>query len=85
MQITYVIIVALVTYVLGNFTKLKWNKIPSKYIPIQNILIALISTFICYFSKVETNFLQAFILCLAATMGAGGMADLVKTFKKEND
>lgn len=85
MQITYVIIVALVTYVLGIFTKLKWNKIPSKYIPIQNILIALISTLICYFSKVEPNFLQAFILCLTATMGAGGMADLVKTFKKEND
>ena len=46
MQITYIIVVALITYILGAFTKIKWDRIPNKYIPIQNVIIALISSFI---------------------------------------
>ena len=81
MDVTYVLIVAIVTYILGIFTKLKWDRIPNKYIPIQNLIIAVISTLICFFTKIEPNFIQAFILCLMATMGAGGIADLMNIMK----
>ncbi len=84
MSITYVVVVAIITYVLGALTKLKWNKLPNKYIPIQNVIIAIISGLICYFTKIETNFLNSIVLCFAATMGAGGISDLVKVMKNNN-
>ena len=36
MEVTYLIIIALVTYILGAITKVKIDKIPNKYIPLQN-------------------------------------------------
>lgn len=83
MEITYVVIITLVAYVLGSVTKLFIDKIPNKYIPLQNVIIGIVSALICYFTKIETNLLQAIVLCLMATMGAGGIADLKKIIKKE--
>lgn len=85
MEVSYVIVVAIVTYILGAFTKLKWESLPHKYIPIQNVIIAIISTFICFFAKIEPSFIQALVLCFTATMGAGGVADLIQTFEKDTD
>lgn len=82
MEITYIVIIALVAYVLGSITSVFIEKIPNKYIPLQNVIIGLISAFICYFTKVETDLLQAIVLCLIATMGAGGIADLIKIKNK---
>lgn len=84
MEITYMVIIAIVTYIFGAITKVFVDRIPNKYIPLQNVLIGLITAFICYFTKVETNLLQAIVLCLSATMSAGGIADLTKINKKEN-
>lgn len=78
MEITYVIIITLVTYILGSITKVFINQIPNKYIPLQNVVIGIISALICYFTGVETNLLQAIVLCLMATTSAGGIADLKK-------
>ena len=83
MEITYVVIITIVAYILGSITKLFIDKIPNKYIPLQNVLIGLISSFICYFTKIETNLLQAIVLCVMSTMGAGGIADLTKIKKGE--
>lgn len=83
MAITYVIIIALVAYVFGAITKLFIDSIPNKYIPIQNVIIGFVSALICYFCKIETDLLQAIVLCLMATMTAGGTADLIKTIKGE--
>lgn len=85
MEITYVIIIAIVTYVLGSITKLFIEVIPNKYIPLQNVVIGVVSALICYFTKIETNLLQAIVLCLTATMGAGGVADLMKTITKKGE
>ena len=82
MKITYVIIITLVTYIFGSINKIFIDKIPNKYIPIQNVLIGLVSGLICYFSKIETNLFQSIIMCLISTMGAGGIADLIN-LKKE--
>lgn len=82
MEITYVIIIAIVAYILGAITKIFIDNVPNKYIPIQNVLVGIISGLICYFAGVETNLLQAVVLCLVATMGAGGIADLINIKNK---
>lgn len=83
MEITYVIIIAIIAYIFGAITKIFIDSIPNKYIPIQNVLIGLISAIICYFTGIEPNLLQAFVLCIVATMGAGGVADLINIKKEE--
>lgn len=83
MEITYIVIITLVAYVLGSITKIFIEKIPNKFIPLQNVFVGLTSALICYFTKIETNLLQAIVLCLMATMGAGGIADLLKLGKGE--
>lgn len=79
MEITYVVIIAIVAYILGAITKIFIETIPNKYIPIQNVVVGIVSALICFFTGVEPNLLQALVMCLVATMGAGGIADLYKT------
>ncbi len=79
MEITYVVIVSIVTYVLGAITSLFIESIPNRYIPIQNVIIGLISALICYYSRIEPNFLQSIVLCLIAAEAAAGISDLSKT------
>lgn len=82
MEITYVIIIAIIAYVFGAITKIFVDNIPNKYIPIQNVVIGIISAIICYFTGIEPNLLQAIVLCIVATMGAGGVADLINIKNK---
>ena len=82
MEITYVIIIAIVAYILGAITKIFIDTVPNKYIPIQNVIVGIVSALICYFTKIEPNLLQAIVLCLVATMGAGGIADLINIKNK---
>ena len=83
MEITYVIIIAIIAYICGAITKIFIDSIPNKYIPIQNVVIGIISGLICYFIGIEPNLLQAIVLCLVATMGAGGVAELINIKNKE--
>ena len=83
MEVTYIIIIAIVAYICGAITKVFVNKIPNKYIPLQNVIIGLVSGLICYFAKIETDLMQSLVLCFMATMGAGGIADLIKIKKGE--
>lgn len=83
MEITYVIIIAIIAYIFGAITKIFIDSIPNKYIPIQNVVIGVISAIICYFTGIESDLLQAIVLCIVATMGAGGVADLINIKNKE--
>lgn len=83
MEITYVIIIAIIAYIFGAITKIFVDSIPNKYIPIQNVVIGVISAIICYFTGIESDLLQAIVLCIVATMGAGGIADLINIKNKE--
>lgn len=83
MEITYVIIIAIIAYICGAVTKIFIDEIPNKFIPIQNVIIGVISAIICYFTGIEPNLLQSIVLCLVATMGAGGIADLINIKNKE--
>ena len=82
MEITYVVIIAIVAYVLGAITKIFVDKIPNKYIPIQNVIVGIICALICYFTGIESSLLQAIVLCAFATMGACGIADLINIKNK---
>lgn len=82
MEITYIIIIGIIAYVFGAITKAFIDTVPNKYIPIQNVIIGIISALVCYFTKVEPNLLQAIVLCLVATMGAGGISDLINIKNK---
>ena len=84
MEITYAVIVAVITLVCGAITKVFVDTVPDKYIPIQNLIIGIVSAVICLVFKVETDILQAFVLCIIASLGAGGAYDLVMT-KIKND
>lgn len=83
MEITYVVVIAIIAYIFGAITKVWIDEIPNKYIPIQNVIIGIISAVICYFTGIEPNLLQAIVLCLVACMGAGGIADLINIKDKE--
>ena len=83
MEITYVIIIAIIAYIFGAITKIFIDEIPNKYIPIQNVIIGVISAIICYFTGIEPNLLQSLVLCIVACMGAGGIADLINIKNKE--
>lgn len=83
MEITYVVIIAIIAYIFGSITKIFIDEIPNKFIPIQNVIIGVISAIICYFTGIEPNLLQSIVLCLVATMGAGGIADLINLKNKE--
>lgn len=78
MEITYVVIISIITYIFGAITKCFVDSVPNKFIPIQNVVIGVVAGLICYFTKIEPNLLQAIVLCLVASMGAGGVADLSK-------
>ncbi len=82
MEITYVIIIAIVAYICGAITKMFIENVPNKYIPIQNVAVGIVSALICYFTGIEPNLLQALVLCIVATMGAGGIADLINIKNK---
>ena len=76
MVITYTIITLIITYIFGAITSAFIDKIPNKYIPIQNVVIGITSGLICYFLGIEPDIVQALALCLVASVGAGGTADL---------
>ena len=76
MTVTYVVVIVVITYILGAITKLKVEKIPNKYIPIQNVIIGVVSAIICWLLKIEPDPIQAFALCITSAIGAGGIADL---------
>ena len=85
LTITYVVIVAVITYIFGAISKAFVDQIPSKYIPLQNVIIGIISALVCYFTKVEPDLLTSFILCIISAAGAGGVADFIKMVKNKDE
>lgn len=81
MEITYVVIVSIVTYVMGAINKAFIKNMPNDFIPLQNIVIGIASGLVCYYAKVEPDFMQAMVLCFVAAMGAGGVADVTLSSK----
>ena len=82
MEITVAIIITALTLIAGEITKL--TSLDNKYIPLQNIIIAIISSIVCIAFKVEDmTVLETIVTCIFGTMSAGGIADLKKITQKE--
>ena len=78
------IISLVVSLIFGALAK-KFNWMPSKYIPIQNLAIGLIASIIYCIITGEVNIVQVLINALSGLMG-GGLYDLTQTkFGKENN
>lgn len=82
MEITIALIITALTLIVGEITKL--TSLDNKWIPLQNIIIAIIASVICIAFKVENmTVLETIVTCVFGTMSAGGIADLKKIAKKE--
>lgn len=80
MEITIALVVMAITLVAGEITKI--TSIPNKYIPLQNIIIAILSSIVCIVFKVEDlGILETILTCIFASMSAGGIADIKKVVK----
>ena len=74
MNLTITSVIAFVTLLLGQITK-KIGLVDKKYIPIQNLIIGLLSGVICWLLELEPNVTKALITCVIASYGAGGLYD----------
>ena len=82
MEITVAIIITALTLIAGEITKL--TSIDNKWIPLQNIIIAVIASIVCIVFKVENmGVLETIVTCVFGTMSAGGLADLKKIGETE--
>lgn len=82
MEITVAIIIMALTLIAGEITKL--TRLDNRYIPLQNIIIAILASIICIVFKVEDmSVLETVVTCIFATMSAGGIADIRKVGKEE--
>lgn len=84
MEITVAIIIMALTLIAGEITKL--TSLDNKWIPLQNIIIAILASIICISFKVENmSVLETIVTCIFGTMSAGGIADLKKVTNKEEN
>lgn len=84
MEITVALVIMVITLIAGQITKL--TKLDNKWIPVQNLVIAIVSSIVCIIFKVQDmSILETIITCVLATMSAGGMADMKKTIQKKEE
>lgn len=85
MTISLSVIIMLVAYVFGAITKIFIENVPNKFIPIQNVVIGILSGVVCFFLRIDDNLLNSIVVCIMSTMSAGGIADLIETRKLQDN
>lgn len=80
MEITIPSVISLITLIIGYLSK--YFGLNSKYIPLQNIIIGILSGLIVYFLHLDDNLLSSIILCLISSLSAGGLYDSLKKGEK---
>ena len=79
-ELIFALVQAVITAILGIF--LKDSVVPSKWIPIQNIVIGLISAGIAIGFGLFSNIPIAVVTCLAISLGVGGTYDAIQIKNK---
>lgn len=82
MEMIFAVVTAVVTGILGTITKER--VIPSRFVPIQNIIIGLIAAGIAIYFKIFNDIPTAILTCLAFTLCAGGTYDAITIYKKND-
>lgn len=76
-ELVIAIVTAVVTALLG--TLFKNNVVPSRLIPVQNLIIGIISTIIAIALGLFENPIIAALICIGTPFSVGGLYDLSKT------
>lgn len=80
MELIFSVVTAVVTGVLGAI--MKNRVVPSKFIPLQNILIGILAGVIALYYKLFNDAPTAIIVSLAIALGVGGTYDAFQITKK---
>jgi hypothetical protein len=80
-ELIFGVIQAVVTAVLGSFTKK--GKVPKRFIPLQNAIVGLVAGLLSVYFEVYDNVIIAMFMCLAVSMGVGGVYDATQTKRKK--
>lgn len=81
MEMVMSIVTGVITYIFGTLSK-KFSWIESKYIPVQNAIVGVVTGIICYILKIsEADLATSIIYCVIGAMASGGTYDLAKTNK----
>ncbi len=75
-ELIFLLVQAIITAILGVLTK--DSVIPSKWIPIQNIVIGIISGIVALGFNLFANAPIAIVTCLAISLGVGGGYDAIR-------
>ena len=76
-ELVFMVVTAIVTGITGAITK---NRvIPSRFVPIQNIVIGVIAGIVATYFKLFDNYVVAIFVSLATALGVGGAYDATKT------
>lgn len=79
MEMVMSIVTGVITYIFGTLSK-RFGWIESKYIPVQNAVVGVITGIICYILKIsEADLATSIIYCVIGAMASGGTYDLTKT------
>ena len=76
-EVIIAIVTAVVTALLGMI--FKDNVVPSRFIPVQNLIISIIATVITIATGLVDNPLIAGLICFGAAFGVAGIYDLIHT------
>lgn len=79
-EILFGISQAIITAIIGVFTK--DTLIDSKYIPIQNLIIGILSGLLAIVTGIYDNTINAMLIGIAISFGVGGAYDMVQIKNK---
>lgn len=79
-EILFGIAQAIVTAIIGVFTK--DTLIDSKYIPIQNLIIGILSGILAIVTGIYDNTINAMLIGIAISFGVGGAYDMIQIKNK---
>lgn len=80
-MLTVASVVLFTTLVFGTICK-GLNICTKNNIPLQNLIIGILSGILCYFIGVVPNIFEAIILCVIYSFSAGGIYDFSRAIKK---
>lgn len=67
-----------ITFILGELAK-KCEYLEKNQIPIQNMLIGILSGIIAYATGLTNNLISSIVICFISAFGAGGIYDFSQT------
>lgn len=81
-EIIFAVVTAVITGILGTF--FKNTIVPSRFIPIQNLIIGIIAAVVAVYFNLFNDIPTAIIMSLAVAFGVGGAYDATQIRKKAN-